>query len=187
MAKTTTKTKIEGNPFIPRLLDFSNKKLFFEKIKIKECRFCSTPFQQHLMFHYPHDSGYKVPGFLKKQWLYLSCSKCRHNWALTHLGVSKEKVLLEFYNGNIPKDDDLRIFDGSIPQEDFLGTKWDLQMQVKHEQDKIWEIQDLIETRLMKLAQHDPYWNIDSIPEEMAKRMPEINNLNKILEIIKRK
>lgn len=174
MAKSIT--HIEGNPYIPRILDLVNTTLFFKKIKITECRFCSTPFNPlPLMYHYQHDGGYKVPGFSEKQWLYLRCRKCGHDWALTHLGVSQEETTISFEHYN-----DLNL-------DNFLGTKWDLQMQVKHEQDKIWEIQDLIETRLMKLAQHDPYWNIDSIPEEMAKRMPEINNLNKILEIIKRK
>lgn len=174
MAKTITKT--EGNPYTPRILDLKNTTLFFKKIKIKECRFCSTPFNPlPLMYHYEHDSGFIVPGFSKRQWLYLRCRKCGHDWSLTHLGVSQKEttIIFEHYN--------------DLNKDNFIGTKWDLQMQVKHEQDKIWEIQDVIQTRLMELAQNDPYWDIDLIPEEMEKRMPEIDSLNKILEIIKRK
>jgi len=39
--------------------------------------------------HYDHSGGWKVDGFLKRQWLYVTCPKCEYQWALWKLGVPR--------------------------------------------------------------------------------------------------
>lgn len=53
----------------------------------KPCRFCGGSLGA--IEHYPHSGGWRVRGFAKRQWLYRTCMKCGHQWALNHLGVAR--------------------------------------------------------------------------------------------------
>lgn len=39
--------------------------------------------------HYPHGAGWPVQGFPELQWLYVTCPKCKYEWALWKLGVPR--------------------------------------------------------------------------------------------------
>ena len=39
---------------------------------------------------YPHSGGWNVEGIEGKQWLYVRCHKCKYDWALWKLGVSRQ-------------------------------------------------------------------------------------------------
>jgi len=40
--------------------------------------------------HYPHNGGWNVEGFDKKQWLYITCPGCGYQWALHKLNIPIE-------------------------------------------------------------------------------------------------
>jgi len=132
-----------------------------------------------------------------EQWLFIVCPKCNHQWSLWKLGFSRgtriKPIHFEHQNDD-PNYDPL------------IGSKLDLEMQIEDKkfssemlledlgkaciekvelQGKLAQIQIFCENRLIVLAQHDPNWNIDYIPEEMLKRDPEINSLNSILNLLK--
>ena len=56
------------------------------------CAFCGTKLDTLAgnIRLYPHSSGWTVEGIKGKQWLYVRCHKCKYDWALWKLGVSRE-------------------------------------------------------------------------------------------------
>ena len=59
-------------------------------LKLNECRRCHFEgLLQEVISHYPHSGGWKVQGFDKPQWLFIVCPKCKYQWALWKLGVSR--------------------------------------------------------------------------------------------------
>ena len=36
---------------------------------------------------YPHDGGWRVDGYEKRQWLSSHCRKCHYDWSLWKLGI----------------------------------------------------------------------------------------------------
>lgn len=63
------------------------------------CRFCGqdkpdgtrigTLLDRQGIKYYDHDGGYEVAGFVKRQWLYVTCPVCQHDWSLVHLQVPR--------------------------------------------------------------------------------------------------
>ena len=39
---------------------------------------------------YPHDGGYRVPGYVEKQWLYVVCPKCGYQMSFEHMDISRD-------------------------------------------------------------------------------------------------
>lgn len=74
--------------FFPRELDPEIARLFYEKLTIKTCKHCHIPLPDKIM-HYEHDGGWDVPGFVEKQWLFITCPKCQNQWSLWKLGVPR--------------------------------------------------------------------------------------------------
>lgn len=60
-----------------------------ELVKGKKCKFCGTVLNYGCIEYYDHEGGFKVEGFDKKQWLYINCFGCGHDWSLVHLGVAR--------------------------------------------------------------------------------------------------
>ena len=50
------------------------------------CKFCGAEIEGFIE-HYEHSGGYVIEGFIMKQWLYVTCWKCRYEWALHKLGI----------------------------------------------------------------------------------------------------
>lgn len=40
--------------------------------------------------HYPHSGGWPLEQFAEKEWLYVTCPKCKYQWALWKLGVPRK-------------------------------------------------------------------------------------------------
>jgi hypothetical protein len=38
---------------------------------------------------YSHENGWQVDGHFERQWLYITCPKCKYDWALWKLGVPR--------------------------------------------------------------------------------------------------
>lgn len=62
---------------------------YSEKIKGKKCRFCRTVLNHENINYYDHEAGWDVEGFKKKQWLYVPCHGCGHDWSLEKLGIGR--------------------------------------------------------------------------------------------------
>jgi len=64
---------------------------YIELITKTKCTFCGRklPIRDSAIKMYPHDGGWNVNGYDKKQWLYIICPKCGYQWALWKLGVSR--------------------------------------------------------------------------------------------------
>lgn len=58
-------------------------------VKDTKCKFCSTELPVGCIEYYDHEQGWQVEGFQKKQWLYVTCKKCGHQWSLEKLGISR--------------------------------------------------------------------------------------------------
>jgi hypothetical protein len=54
------------------------------------CHFCGASMTGQPVRGYDHDAGWTVEGFPEKQWLYIVCPKCQHQWGFNHLGVTRE-------------------------------------------------------------------------------------------------
>lgn len=55
----------------------------------KVCRFCNTVLNHGSVEYYDHEGGFIVEGFKERQWLFITCSGCGHQWSLVHLGVAR--------------------------------------------------------------------------------------------------
>ena len=55
----------------------------------KKCRFCNSMLPHQCVEYYDHDGGWKVDGFSQKQWLYLTCPGCGHQWSFAKLGIER--------------------------------------------------------------------------------------------------
>lgn len=64
---------------------------YSESIRGAKCRFCGATLNHRNVEYYDHDGGYEVEGFTQKQWLYVTCHKCGHQWSLVHLGVDRAR------------------------------------------------------------------------------------------------
>lgn len=51
---------------------------------------CGCELQLGKIYGYPHPFGWDVPEFEEKQWLFVQCPKCQHQWSLWKLGVAKD-------------------------------------------------------------------------------------------------
>lgn len=78
------------NELIPRELSQSLSEIYLRKVVFTKCKICNCELKSGKIYHYRHFSGWVVPGFDKKQWLFLVCPKCQHQWSLCKLGVDKE-------------------------------------------------------------------------------------------------
>lgn len=65
---------------------------YAEQIKGKTCRWCGEelPNEPEDIEYYPHSGGWTVDGFKEKLWLYVTCIKCKYQWALWKIGVPRE-------------------------------------------------------------------------------------------------
>lgn len=89
----------DTNPNIPSPLKLENYKLFYDRLKIKKCKSCNQRFStMSQIFHYDHPSGWIVPGYEKKQWLYIKCANCGEEISLWKLGVGKKLLPIEHKN-----------------------------------------------------------------------------------------
>ncbi len=62
----------------------------FEKlIEGKVCRWCGELLPAKVEY-YEHSGGLIVDGFAEKLWLYVTCTKCKYQWALRKLGIMRE-------------------------------------------------------------------------------------------------
>lgn len=197
----------DPNPHMPKPLELEKSIPFFNELKITKCKHCNTSFSKNdPILHYQHPSGWIVPGYEKKQWLFIVCSNCGYQWALWKLGVGKSLLPIQ-HEKQTPKLIIPFVHQNDDPNYDpLIGSKLDLEMQIEDQeiskdiliedlekaciekvelQKNLAEIHINIEKRLMELAKYDPFWEVDSIPEEMEKRQPEIDNLNEILNLIK--
>lgn len=122
----------DPNPNMPKLLDELIALQFFNEIKIDNCRHCSTPLPKKEIYHYQHPSGWIVSGYEKKQWLFIVCPKCNHQWSLWKLGFSRDTKIkpIPFEHQNDDPDYD-----------PLIGSKLDLEMQIQSEKDKLLEIE----------------------------------------------
>lgn len=55
----------------------------------KKCGFCNYPFLLRNLQHYTHSGGWPLEGSFAKQWIYIHCSNCKYDWAISKLGVPK--------------------------------------------------------------------------------------------------
>ena len=88
--KTQHKSYSQGSdgldPFFPKLLDPDLAELFLKQLQVLNCKSCGTPLPRAIK-HYEHEGGWEVLGFQKKQWLFIECLNCEHEWSLNKLGV----------------------------------------------------------------------------------------------------
>jgi hypothetical protein len=47
--------------------------------------FCWSALYGGTVEGYDHDGGVEVEGFKEKQWVYLTCTKCGHQWSFQHI------------------------------------------------------------------------------------------------------
>jgi uncharacterized protein with PIN domain len=73
---------------LPKILSKELAESFLLQLEKKNCPSCSNSLSE-IVYHYEHSSGWIVPEMEKRQWLYLECPKCFHQWSLWKLGVSK--------------------------------------------------------------------------------------------------
>jgi len=73
----------------PRIMDQDCAQWVFDRIIRKTCKNCQAPLSPKQMMHYDHKSGWEITGYAKKQWVYITCGKCGHQWSLSKLGVSR--------------------------------------------------------------------------------------------------
>ncbi len=89
----------DPNPNMPKPLELEKSIPFFDELKITKCKHCNTPFSRYdPIIHYQHPSGWIVPGYEKKQWLYIECPGCQYQWSLWKLGVGKSLLPIQHKN-----------------------------------------------------------------------------------------
>ena len=92
----------DPNPNIPRPLELEKYLPFYDQLKTKRCKSCNQRFSTlSQIFHYQHSSGWIVPGYEKKQWLYIKCANCGEEISLWKLGVGKNLLPDEHNNENL--------------------------------------------------------------------------------------
>jgi hypothetical protein len=185
------------NPNMPKPLELEKSIPFFDELKITKCKHCNTPFSRNdPIIHYQHPSGWIVPGFEKKQWLFIVCPKCEHQWSLWKLGVGKNLLPVQHKTEEerqklwkLWKDKShpttIETTSNQFSSEMLLNDLNKACLEKVALQQQLGQIQVSIENRLIDLAQHDPDWKVDYIPEEMQKRESEIKFLNSILNLLK--
>jgi len=190
----------DSNPNIPRPLELEKYLPFYDQLKTKKCKSCNQAFStSSQIFHYVHSSGWIVPGYEKKQWLYIKCANCGEEISLWKLGVGKNLLPIEHKNNElqnvwkekshpgalehheISKEKSLK----KISKEQILEDLGKACIEKTELQQQLGQIQVFCENRLIDLGKPDPNWNIDYIPEEMLKRGSEVNSLNSILNLLK--
>lgn len=73
----------------PTFADYLHQLLNVEHKSHEKC-FCGTRFEDMDFDHYLSEySGWWLNGWKYRQWLYLECPKCTHQWAFHHLRVSR--------------------------------------------------------------------------------------------------
>lgn len=53
--------------------------------KIGRPCFCGAKLKASSVECYTHDGGVEVEGYPEKQWVYLVCGSCGHQWSFTHI------------------------------------------------------------------------------------------------------
>jgi hypothetical protein len=53
----------------------------------KNCS-CGTPIIKGVLASYDHEGGMEVPGYEKKQWVYMHCPKCKYDLAVWKIGIT---------------------------------------------------------------------------------------------------
>lgn len=69
--------------------DMSKQIYNIANLNNKTCKFCNGKFKK-TAYYYKHESGYQTSLFHEKIWIWFECSKCNHQWSLTHLGLSRK-------------------------------------------------------------------------------------------------
>ena len=62
---------------------------YAELVSGKRCRWCGARLKKWIE-HYDHSGGWVVSGFTQRQWLYTTCPKCKYQWNLGKLGISRQ-------------------------------------------------------------------------------------------------
>lgn len=71
------------------ILSLEQAQPFLGQMKRPRCS-CDEDLRGSVIFAYPHEHGWTVPGFDKKQWLFIVCPKCGHQNPLWQLGVPRQ-------------------------------------------------------------------------------------------------
>lgn len=79
-------TSFDGEP--PQLTVARSLKEYAALVSRKRCRWCGTRLKKWVE-HYDHGGGWEVSGFSQKQWLYTTCPRCKYQWNLSKLGITK--------------------------------------------------------------------------------------------------
>jgi hypothetical protein len=70
-----------------------------KQLEGKDCRWCRDEDEETktMVFlndepleHYEHDGGYWVDGYPTKRWIYVVCPKCKYQWSLRKLGITRQ-------------------------------------------------------------------------------------------------
>lgn len=77
----------QEDPTLPQQLV---RKKFLSQMTKATCHACGANIIGEAVHHYEHDGGWKVPGFEKRQWLYVVCPKCQNQISLWKLGVARD-------------------------------------------------------------------------------------------------
>jgi hypothetical protein len=56
------------------------------------CRFCGIDLGLGSLGNYDHDEGMLVPGYGPRQWFYVVCPGCKHEWNLEKIGITEDAV-----------------------------------------------------------------------------------------------
>ncbi len=65
-----------------------NKGNYAKMVEGVTCRWCSSPLPTEIQ-NYDHDGGWQLEGCSLRQWLYVECRKCGHQWSLAKLGIPR--------------------------------------------------------------------------------------------------
>jgi len=134
----------DPNPHEPKLLDELIALQFYNEIKIDKCRNCAMPLPKKEIYHYRHPKGWVVPGYEEKQWLFIVCPKCNHQWSLWKLGFSRNpKIKTNIQKENPCNYNELLLRDKSALEKEvqlLMFDKVNLQSEIanlKLEKDKL--------------------------------------------------
>ena len=74
---------------LPFARKISGLAFYQRQLKGKRCRWCDTRIENQPLQSYEHHGGYQVEGFEQKQWLYVTCPKCKYQWSAVKLGIKE--------------------------------------------------------------------------------------------------
>lgn len=79
----------EKHPF-GTALTLEQAEPFLKQMKQTKCPHCETQLKWLVILAYPHEQGWTVKGFDKKQWLFIKCPKCKTDRSLWKMGVPRQ-------------------------------------------------------------------------------------------------